>query len=64
MKSDPMVFIVDDDESVRKSIARLVKSIGLNAETFPSPQSFLDREPYDGPCCLVLDVRMPGMSGI
>jgi len=64
MKSEPMVFIVDDDESVRKSIARLVKSIGLNAETFPSPQSFLDREPYNGPCCLVLDVRMPGMSGI
>lgn len=64
MKSEPMVFIVDDDESVRKSIARLVKSIGLNAETFPSPQSFLDRKPYNGPCCLVLDVRMPGMSGI
>ena len=64
MKSEPMVFIVDDDESVRKSIARLVKSIGLNVETFPSPQSFLHKEPYNGPCCLVLDVRMPGMSGI
>ena len=60
----PTVFIVDDDTSVRKALRRLVKSIGLNVETFDSAQAFLKREPDDGPACLVLDIRMPGMSGI
>ncbi len=58
------VFIIDDDLSVRRSTARLVRSIGLHTETFPSAQEFLLRGPPDTPSCLVLDVRMPGLSGL
>jgi FixJ family two-component response regulator len=60
----PLVFLVDDDASVRKSLARLVKTAGYEAELFASVRDFLARAPYEGPCCLVLDVRMPGMSGL
>ena len=60
----PMVFVVDDDASVRKSLARLIKTAGYEAEPFASVAEFLARRPYDGPCCLVLDVRMPGLTGI
>lgn len=60
----PLVFVVDDDASVRKSLARLVKAAGYETETFASVRDFLDRRPYDGPCCLVLDVRMPGLTGL
>jgi FixJ family two-component response regulator len=60
----PVVFVVDDDASVRKSLARLVKIAGYEAEPFPSVRDFLARPPYDGPCCLVLDVRMPGLTGL
>jgi FixJ family two-component response regulator len=59
-----MVFVVDDDESVRKALKRLIKSVGLNVETFATAQEFLFREKYEGPSCLVLDVRMPGLSGL
>lgn len=59
-----LVFVVDDDESVRKSLARLVKAAGYEAETFGSVRDFLARSPYEGPCCLVLDVRMPGLTGL
>jgi len=62
--NEPMVFIVDDDESIRKSLARLIKSVGLKVETFSSANDFLKRDSYDGPACLVLDVRMPGLSGL
>jgi two-component system response regulator FixJ len=55
---------VDDDESIRRSLARLFRSVHLSAETFASAQSYLDREPYDGPSCLVLDVQMPGQGGL
>ena len=58
------VFLVDDDASVRKSLARLVKTAGYEAEPFASVRDFLARAPYDGPCCLVLDVRMPGLTGL
>lgn len=64
MEQDPIVFIVDDDESVRKSLARLITSVGLKVETFSSAIEFLKRDPYDGPACLVLDIRMPGLSGL
>jgi FixJ family two-component response regulator len=64
MEAEPMVFIVDDDASVRKSLERLVRSVGLRGETFASAPEFLKREPTDGPSCLVLDVRMPGVSGL
>jgi FixJ family two-component response regulator len=60
----PRVFLVDDDASVRKSLARLVKTAGYEAELFASVRDFLARAPYDGPCCLVLDVRMPGLTGL
>jgi FixJ family two-component response regulator len=59
-----MVFVVDDDASVRKSLVRLIKAAGYEAEAFGSVGDFLARRPYDGPCCLVLDVRMPGRTGL
>ena len=59
-----LVFVVDDDASVRKSLARLVRTAGYEAEAFASVRDFLARPPYDGPCCLVLDVRMPGRTGL
>ncbi len=62
--TDPTVFVVDDDASVRRSLARLIRSIGLKVEVFSSARAFLNRNHYDGPGCMVLDVRMPGMSGI
>jgi len=64
VEDNPIVFIVDDDESVRKSLARLITSVGLKVETFSSANEFLKRNPYDGPACLVLDIRMPGLSGL
>jgi FixJ family two-component response regulator len=63
-EQDPVVIIVDDDAAVRKSLERLVRSVGLRAETFASAPEFLQRDPADNPCCLVLDVRMPGVSGL
>ena len=60
----PVVFIVDDDPSVRKSLARLIRSAGYRVEAFGSAEDFLSREPSIGPCCIVLDVRMPGVSGL
>src|SRR6185437_9634694 len=59
-----MVFIVDDDASVRRSIQDLLSSVALRSETFATPQEFLDSESADRAGCLVLDVRLPGMSGL
>jgi len=64
MSSEGVVYIVDDEEAVRRSIARLVRSVGLRAETFPSAQAFLAQKLGDGPACLVLDVRLPDQSGL
>ena len=61
---DPTVFIIDDDASVRKSLSRLLRSAGYTAETFSSAEEFLRREHYDGVGCILLDVRMPGLSGM
>ena len=61
---NPVVFVVDDDEAVRKSLVRLIKSVGLTVRDFSSAREFLEIDPYAGPCCLVLDVRMPGLSGL
>lgn len=59
------VFLVDDDASVRRALARLIKSAGYQVDTFASAREFLDkRVSRDGPACLVLDVRMPGLSGM
>jgi FixJ family two-component response regulator len=60
----PVVFVVDDDPSVRTSLIRLIEMAGYAVEGFASAREFLERERYDGPCCLVLDVRMPGLSGL
>jgi FixJ family two-component response regulator len=61
----PLVFVVDDDPSVRKSLTRLLTSSGHEVEAFASAaREFLAREPHPGPCCLVLDVRMPGLTGL
>jgi len=60
----PIVFVIDDDASVRKGLSRLLCSAGFEVETFASAELFLEREHYDGIGCLVLDVRMPGISGI
>jgi FixJ family two-component response regulator len=60
----PTVFIIDDDESVRKGLSRLLRSAGFAVETFATAEQFLEREHYEGIGCLVLDVRMPGISGI
>jgi FixJ family two-component response regulator len=62
--SSPTVFIVDDDASVRRSLERLIRSVGLNVETFASAEEFLRWQPYVGTGCLVLDVRLAGLSGI
>jgi FixJ family two-component response regulator len=64
MESEPVVFIVDDDASVRKSLERLVRSVGLRGETFASASEFLQRAAANSPSCLVLDVRMPEVSGL
>ena len=64
MQTEPTVFIVDDDKAMRDGISLLVKSVGLQAKSFPNAQDFLDYYNTPEPGCLVLDVRMPGMSGI
>ena len=61
---EPLVFVVDDDPSVRKGLGRLLKSASFNVETFPSAEAYLERERHPGPSCLVLDIRMPGTSGL
>jgi two-component system, LuxR family, response regulator FixJ len=60
----PIVFVVDDDEAVRNSLRLLLKSVGLAASTLPTAQEFLSTYRPNQPGCLVLDVRMPGMSGM
>jgi len=55
---------VDDDPSVRKSLTRVMTSAGYAVEAFASARDFLAREPFVGPCCVVLDVRMPGLTGL
>jgi FixJ family two-component response regulator len=60
----PCVFIVDDDPGLRRSIQDLLASVALRSEAFATPREFLDSERADCPGCLVLDVRLPGMSGL
>src|SRR5438309_11416033 len=60
----PVVFVVDDDPSVRRAIQRLVESIGFQVELFASAQEFLRSKRPDAPSCLVLDIRLPGISGL
>jgi FixJ family two-component response regulator len=60
----PTVFVIDDDPSVRKSLSRLLRSAGHAVETFASAEEFLAREHFDGIGCIILDVQMPGLSGM
>jgi len=60
----PMVYVIDDDAFVRSAIQGLLKSVGLRSETFGTPQEFLRSKRADGPGCLVLDVRLPGVNGL
>jgi FixJ family two-component response regulator len=60
----PIVFVVDDDASLREGLSSLIRSIGLRVETFASAAEFLQRKPPAEPSCLVLDVGLPGLSGI
>ena len=60
----PTVFVIDDDDLVRASIQGLLKSVGLRSETFGAAQEFLRSKRTDGPSCLVLDVRLPGVNGL
>ena len=62
--SSPIVFIVDDDENMRQAMRRILKTVSLRAELFATAQEFLQRNTPDGPSCLVLDVRLPGMGGL
>ena len=62
--SKPTVLIIDDDPDLRASIARLLRSLDMNTKLFASIPDFLKSDPPDGPTCLVLDVRLPGQSGL
>jgi FixJ family two-component response regulator len=61
---EPIVFVIDDDKAVRIAIKNVLESVGLRAEAFASPREFLKSERADAPACLVLDVRLPGASGL
>ena len=60
----PIVFVIDDDSSVREALKSLIRSVGLQVELFGSTQEFRRRRPSDNPNCLVLDIRLPGKSGL
>src|SRR3954466_6686499 len=64
MTAAPLVIVIDDDPSVRTSLKFLLSTVGLQTETFDSATSFLHRKGVDVPSCLVLDVRLPGLSGL
>lgn len=64
MNPEPTVFIIDDDEAVRRFLSGLIASVGLHVETYASAQEFLDADEPSQPGCLLLDIRMPGMSGL
>jgi FixJ family two-component response regulator len=59
-----VVFVIDDDESVRESLSSLIRSVDLRVETFSSGKAFLEHQRPEAPACLVLDVRLPGLSGL
>ena len=63
-EQDPVVFVIDDDRMIRDGLQSLIKSVGLRVVTFASAPEFLAAKRPDGPSCLVLDVRMPGLSGL
>ena len=62
--TDPVVFIVDDSGDVRDGLSALLETVGLRCETFSSTSDFLQRKPTDEICCLILDIRLPGVNGL
>ena len=62
--SQPVIHVIDDDVSLRDSLSLLLPSVGLDVRTYASVQEFLDADEHDGPGCIVLDVRLPGISGL
>jgi FixJ family two-component response regulator len=62
--SAPIVFVIDDDASMRASVSSLIRSVGLQAQVFASTSEFLAEKRVQGPSCLILDVRLPGVSGL
>ena len=63
-QTEGMVFVIDDDASIRRALARLLRSVGYSHECFPSASAFLARPPAAVPACVVLDYRMPGLNGL
>lgn len=59
-----LIFLIDDDPSVRKGVSRLLRSAGYRSEAFESASDFLARQQYPGPACVIVDVRMPGLNGM
>jgi len=64
MSDEAIVFVIDDDESIREALKSLIRSVGLKVETFAAAHEFLQSHRPDVPACLILDVRMPGLSGL
>jgi FixJ family two-component response regulator len=62
--SGSLIFLIDDDPSVRKGVSRLLRSAGYKSEVFESASDFLAREQHRGPACIIVDVRMPGLNGM
>jgi FixJ family two-component response regulator len=62
--SNSLVFLIDDDASVRKGVSRLLRSAGFKSEAFGSASDFLERDQHPGPACVIVDVRMPGINGM
>ena len=63
-EESPMVFIIDDDPSARRGLSRLIQAAGMSVRAYESARDFLDQAHYDGHGCIVLDVKMPGLSGL
>ena len=63
-EKDPVVYVVDDDPGVREALNSLIRSVGFRVQTFASAQDFLQSKPSTAPSCLILDVRLPGLSGL
>jgi FixJ family two-component response regulator len=63
-KATPVVYVVDDDDSVRTALSSLIRSVGLRVETFASASEFVAEKRTESPSCLILDVRLPGVSGL
>ena len=63
-EAQAMVFVIDDDEAMREALQSLIRSVGLRVQTFASAREFLTSQRRDAPACLVLDVRLPGLSGL